>query len=192
MKLVFASTNKGKINEIKRLLDSVEVLSLNDINFNEKIIEDGSTFAENAYIKAKTVFDYCGMLTLADDSGLCVEALDGAPGVYSARFSKTGLDEDNNTLLLEKLKNQKNRNAKYVCALVAIWPNGESKTYIGELKGKIIDDYRGNNGFGYDPLVYLEELGKTTAEINMEEKNKISHRGLALKMFKEDLDKMER
>ena len=132
------------------------------------------------------------MLTLADDSGLCVEALDGAPGVYSARFSKTGLDEDNNTLLLEKLKNQKNRNAKYVCALVAIWPNGESKTYIGELKGKIIDDYRGNNGFGYDPLFYLEELGKTTAEIDMEEKNKISHRGLALKMFKEDLDKMER
>ena len=187
MKIVFASTNKGKIKEVREILYPHEVLSLTDIGFFDEIIEDGNSFEENAMIKAKAVFARCHLLTIADDSGLCVYALDGAPGIYSARYANTHNDDDNNALLLKNLKGKENRNAKYVCALAAIYPNGREKVYIGELEGRIIDEYRGLNGFGYDPLFYVDSYQKTTAEMTPDEKNKISHRGIALRLFKKDL-----
>lgn len=191
MEIVFASTNKGKIREVQKVLYPHIVKSLDDINFYDEIIEDGNSFEENALIKARTVFKKTGLLTLADDSGICVEALNGEPGIYSARYAKTRNDDDNNKLLIKNLQGISNRNAKYVCALAAIFPDGNEKVYIGEFHGKIIDQYRGNGGFGYDPIFYIESLGKTAAEISLEEKNLISHRGIALRMFKEDLDKQE-
>lgn len=189
MKIVFASTNKGKIREIKEILSEYEVLSLEDISFNEDIIEDGNSFTENALIKARKVFNYSHMLTLADDSGLEVESLHNEPGIFSARYAGTHNDDDNNRLLLKNLDGIKNRKARYVCALAAILPDGTEKTYLGILEGEIIDDYRGSNGFGYDPLFYLPAYQKTSAEISREEKNKISHRGKALRLFLEDMKK---
>ncbi len=186
MKLVFASTNKGKIKEIKEILNNVEVLSLSDIGFDKEIVEDGKTFLDNAYIKAKTVYDFCHIPTIADDSGIEVKALNNEPGIYSARYSKTGKDEDNNALLLENLQDKDDKSARYVCAIVYVPNESEKKEYVAYLNGKIIDEYRGSNGFGYDPIFFLEEYGKTTAEISIEEKNRISHRGKALRLFADD------
>lgn len=191
MKIVFASTNKGKIREVARLLAPHEILSLDDIDFHEDIVEDGNSFIENAFIKARRVFNAKGYPTIADDSGICVNALNGEPGIYSARYAGTGNDSDNNALLLERLRPYSDHSAKYVCALAAVLPNGQEASFIGELEGEIIFEYRGTGGFGYDPIFYLKEYGLTTAELSMEEKNKISHRGKAIMQFKDYLDKME-
>lgn len=190
MKIVFASTNRDKIKEISKMLYPHEILSLDDIGFHDEIVENGESFYENALIKARTVYNFCHILTLADDSGICVEALNDEPGIYSARYSKSGQDNDNNELLLKNLKNVSNRKAKYVCALVAIGEFGE-KCFMGEMNGRIIDEYRGDGGFGYDPIFFLDDYGKTAAEISMEEKNKISHRGKALREFKSFMLRME-
>ena len=190
MKIVLASRNKNKIAEFQVLLQNafdveVKVLSLDDIGFSDEIIENGETFEENAISKA-SVPASLGFIGIADDSGLCVDALDGAPGVYSARFSG-GDDEDNNALLLKLLKNEENRNAKYVCAIACVFPDGNKFVVRGECHGKIIDDRRGEAGFGYDPLFVPVGESRTVAEMTDEEKNAISHRANAIRALVEKL-----
>lgn len=187
MELVIASNNKNKLKEIKELLKDLDIniLSLNDIKFFDEIEENGTTFSENSYIKAKTIYDKYHIAVLSDDSGLSVDALNGAPGVYSHRYAGLECDDHKNNLkLISELKDKK-RDAKYVCDICYINKNGVVNHANGECFGKIIDTPRGSNGFGYDPYFYIESLGKTMAEIDMTEKNKISHRSIALKKIKE-------
>lgn len=187
IEIVLSSRNKKKIAEFQVLLENafdfdVKVLSLDDIGFTGDIVENGETFEENAFTKA-SVPASMGYIGIADDSGLCVDALDGAPGVYSARFSG-GDDEDNNALLLKLLADKENRNASYVCAIACVFPNDSKKFVVrGECHGKIIDDRRGTAGFGYDPYFYYEPFGKTFAEIELAKKNEVSHRGEAVRKF---------
>ncbi len=176
-KLFFASGNKGKIKEIRRLLPNYEVLDLSELDI--EIEETGITFRENALIKAKAVFDKFNVLTLSDDSGIACDALNGAPGVYSKRFAGTGEDEDNNALLVEKLRD-KDRTCRYIACL-CLYDGISHHFFEGEVIGEVIDEPRGSNGFGYDPIFYLEEEDKTFAELTIEEKNKYSHRARALK-----------
>ena len=188
MDLIISSKNKNKINEIKKLLSSLDinVLSLSDINFNEEILETGSTFSQNSYIKAKTIFDKYHMPVIADDSGLEVEALGGKPGVYSHRYAGEDCnDTANNLKLIEELNGVLNRNANYTCDICYINKNGEVKHSTGKCYGIICNNPKGENGFGYDPYFYIESLGKTMAELDMDEKNKISHRAKALNQLKE-------
>jgi XTP/dITP diphosphohydrolase len=189
MKIVLASRNKKKISELNALLEKhipeIEVLSLDDIGFEDEIVEDGETFEDNAYIKASTVARL-GYIGVGDDSGLCVDALDGAPGVYSARYAgEHGDDAANNALLLKNLADKDDRTARFVCAIACVFPEDVSRGYFvrGEVEGRIIDEYRGEGGFGYDPLFYYEPFGKTLAEMSAEEKNSISHRGRAIENF---------
>lgn len=187
LELVLATRNKNKIREFSVLFKQysdldIKVLSLEDIGFNGDIEETGTTFEENAITKA-TVPAQLGYIGIADDSGLCVDALNGAPGVLSARFSG-GSDEDNNDLLLNKLKDSSNRNAKYVCAIACVFPDHKNDfTVKGECYGKILKERHGNGGFGYDPLFYFEEFDKTFAEIDLEKKNTVSHRAIAMKLL---------
>lgn len=189
MKIVLASRNRHKIGELQALLakylSDVEVLSLDDIGFEGDIIEDGEGFEDNAYIKASAVARL-GYIGVGDDSGLCVRALDGAPGVYSARYAgEHGDDAANNALLLKRLEGEEDRYAEFVCALACVFPENLSNAHIfrGTVAGKIIDEYRGEGGFGYDPLFYYEPFGKTLAQMSAEEKNSISHRGRAIENF---------
>lgn len=184
MKLIIASNNAHKLIEIKAILGSVfdEILSMKEAGIDHETVEDGSTFMENAEKKAREIAEISGCPALADDSGLSVDALDGAPGIYSARFSGThGDDKANNRLLLEKLQGVENRSAHYTCAMALIWPDGRKITAEGYLKGRIGFEEKGGNGFGYDPLFIISGLEKTAAEISAEEKNSISHRANALK-----------
>jgi len=193
MKLIVASNNQHKISEIKKILQKLhmDVLSLKDAGIDIEVVEDGETFEENAYKKAKEVFDLVkDAYVLADDTGLMVDAINGAPGVYSARFS--GIDatyEQNNAKLLDLLKDtqDKDRGAKFVCVMVLIMGSDRIVKVRGEVKGRILKDTRGENGFGYDPLFYVEEFGKTFAQMSEEEKNSISHRGRALEKLREAL-----
>lgn len=191
MKIVFASNNAGKIREVEKILaecfapDPIEVLSLRDIGFTEDIVEDGETFEENALIKARTVAAL-GYLTIADDSGLEVDALDGAPGVYSARYSGGhGNDAENNLLVLKNLAGvpDEKRTARFTCAIACATPAGDTFTVRASCEGRILHAEEGKGGFGYDPLFYVEEYGKTLASVTPEEKNAISHRGKALRAF---------
>ena len=189
MKIVLASRNKKKISELNALLakhiPEIEVLSLDDIGFEDEIVEDGETFEDNAYIKASTVARL-GYIGVGDDSGLCVDALDGAPGVYSARYAgEHGDDAANNALLLKNLADKTDRTARFVCAIACVFPDDVNTAHVcrGEVEGRIIDEYRGEGGFGYDPLFYYEPFGKTLAEMSAEEKNSISHRGRAIENF---------
>jgi len=190
MKILIASRNKGKIRELLVLLKQyvtdteLELLSLDDVGFNEEIEETGTTFAENALIKARAGAEFSGLITVADDSGLCVKALNWGPGVYSARYSG-GSDDDNNEKLLSELKGVGDREAAYVCCMCAVFPDGallegEPIVVHGSVSGEILCDYRGNGGFGYDPLFWYDDFGKTFAELSAEEKNAISHRGRAV------------
>lgn len=187
IELVLSTRNKNKIQEFNVLFNKysdldIKVLSLDDIGFTDDIDECGTTFEENAITKA-SVPAKLGYIGIADDSGLCVEALDGAPGVLSARFSG-GDDEDNNDLLLAKLSGKSNRNAKYVCAIACVFPEHLNDfTVTGECYGKILEERHGQGGFGYDPLFYFDEFGKTFAEIDLEKKNTVSHRAMAMKLF---------
>ncbi len=176
-KLFFASGNIGKIKEIRRLLPDYEISDLSELEID--IEETGLTFRENAFIKAKEVFDRFQIRTLADDSGIACDALNGAPGVFSKRFAGTNIDEDNNILLVKKLQG-KDRTCRFVSCLCLY--DGENPHYFeGEVVGTVIDEPRGTNGFGYDPIFYLEEENKTFAELTLEEKNQYSHRARALK-----------
>lgn len=188
--VIIASKNEGKVREFHSLFNNpnVKFISLNDMGFDEDIIEDGKTFSENAIIKAKYVAKKYHMIAISDDSGLCVDSLGGAPGIYSARYAKTRLDEDNNALLIKNLKGIENRNAHYSCAICVCMPNLEYKVVEARCDGIIIDEARGKNGFGYDPYFYIEEFKKTFAEVDLETKNKISHRARAIRAMKELLN----
>lgn len=198
IKMVLASHNKNKIKELETLIrqySSIEVklLSLDDIGYLGDIEETGTTFEENAVIKASVPAEM-GYIGIADDSGLCVDALDGAPGVYSARYSGVGAnDEKNNQKLLEDLKDfsANERTARFVCVMACVFPKDYDKNQItvrGECEGIMLTEKRGDNGFGYDPLFLYEPAGKTFAEISMDEKNKISHRGNAVRLLAEKIN----
>lgn len=191
MDIVLASTNKGKIRELKSLLDGydINILSLNDIGFKDEIIEDGNTFEENALIKAKCISSFSNKITIADDSGIEIRALDFKPGIYSARYSGLG-DIENNNLVLKNMKDKIDKYARYKAVIALVFPNGKYHTYEGICEGEITLNPRGENGFGYDPLFYLPEYNKTMAEISLDEKNKISHRSKALRKMLGDINEI--
>lgn len=183
MKILVATTNKGKILEITEILaqSDVSVMSLADLGITLAVDEDGDTFEENAIKKARAFRDASGMHALADDSGLCVDALSGAPGVLSARFAGPAAnDQDNITMLLKKLSGIPERQARFVCVAALALTDGQVITARGEFPGMIIDTPRGSGGFGYDPVFLDPVTGKTFAELSLEEKNRVSHRKLAL------------
>ena len=187
MKLIVASGNKDKVREIKSIFTNYEILSLKDINLDIDIEENGTTFEENAYIKAKTIFDMTGEMVLADDSGIEIEELNWEPGIYSARYAGNHDDEANNDLVLEKLKDKTNRTARYACALCVFFKDGTHKIIKEYCYGKITHERMGTGGFGYDPLFFVEEIGKTFGQVSLEEKNKYSHRAKALRKLREVL-----
>lgn len=193
--LVVASSNKHKIDEISKVTKKfgIDVISRDDAGIPKdlEIEENGSTFEENSYIKAKAIMDICGKPTIADDSGLMVEALGGAPGVYSARFAgEDHNDERNNEKLKELLSGvpYKDRRAKFVSVITLVFPDGRKIVARGECPGHIIEEERGNNGFGYDPLFVPEGYGSTLGMLTPEVKNEISHRALALKQLAKELE----
>lgn len=192
MKVIAATHNKGKIREFNEILGKLgfEVLSQNDIGINAEPEENGLTFAENALIKAHATSKLCSYHVIADDSGLCVEALNGAPGIFSARYAgENASDSDRIKKLLQELNGVSNRNAKFVSAIAFISPNGEEIVTTGEVLGKISETPSGDSGFGYDPVFISDELGKTFGSASAEEKNRISHRGRALAALYEKLKK---
>ena len=191
-KIIFATGNEGKMKEICEILGDldIELLSLKDAGIHADIVEDGKTFEENAQIKAKAICDLTGEIVLADDSGLEIDYLNKEPGIYSARY----MGEDTsyhikNEKLIERLEGvpDEKRTARFVCAIAAAFPDGTMKTVRAAMEGRIGHKESGENGFGYDPIFYLPEYGCTSAELSMEEKNKISHRGKALRMIKDEL-----
>ena len=197
MKIVLASRNKHKIEEwqatLKKYIDGIEILSLDDVGITGDIEEDGETFEANALIKASAAAGR-GYISIGEDSGLEVTALGGEPGVYSARYAgEHGNDRANNELLLEKLRDKSDRSAKFVCVIGCIFPYGENgECFRGETEGRILNEYRGEGGFGYDPLFYYEPMGKTFSEMSGEEKNSISHRGKAIEIFAKRLAEMKK
>ena len=190
MDLVIASNNKNKIVEIKMILGDTfdNIYSLREKNINIDVEETGTTFKENAYIKASEIYKIVGCPVLADDSGICVDALGGAPGVYSARYSGEPCDnERNNDKLLNALANETNRNAYYECMMCLYFAPDDIVYAEGKTYGTILHERRGTGGFGYDPIFLSDDLNKTLAEIELDEKNKISHRARALATLKDIL-----
>ena len=191
-KIVFASRNRGKIKEIRAMLADLgmRILSLNDFPDIPEIVEDGESFLENALKKARTVAELTGENALADDSGLEVKALKGAPGIYSSRYAGNGADDEKNIRkLLKDMKGvpPEEREAAFRCALVLYRPDGHYETFEGRWEGRIAEAPIGREGFGYDPVFFLPELGLTVAELSPEVKNRISHRAQALEKLKERL-----
>ena len=191
-KIIFATGNEGKMREIREILSDldVQVLSLKDAGIEADIIEDGDTFEANAIIKARQICQMTGELVLADDSGLVVDYLGGEPGVYSARYLGEHTDYHvKNHIIMDRLKDAKDeeRSARFVCVIAAAFPDGTVKTAEGVMEGRIAYEEKGENGFGYDPIFFLPEYGCTSAELSMEEKDKISHRGKALRAIKKEL-----
>ena len=186
MKVVLASHNKKKMVEMKTILSAmgVEVLSQADVGVDLEPEETGTTFAENAAIKAQAVMEATGLPAIADDSGLMVDALNGEPGVYSARYGGPGLDDTGRwQLLLKNMAGIENRACKFVSVICCCFPDGQQLSARGECPGILAHGPTGDGGFGYDPIFYLPELGKTMAQLTPEEKNKISHRAKALAGF---------
>ncbi|WP_097028036.1 XTP/dITP diphosphatase [Clostridium peptidivorans] len=184
-KLVVASNNKHKISEIKDILSklNIEVISLREANIDVDVEEDGITFMENACKKAQVIFDMLkgGAMVLADDSGIAVDALDGAPGVFSARFAgEHGNDKKNNEKLLKLMEGKQNRKAKFVCAMVLFINKNTVIKVQGEVHGVVAEELKGHEGFGYDPVFYIPQYGKTFGELSSTIKNTISHRAQAL------------
>ena len=197
-KLILASNNAKKVKEIKEILEGlpIEVKSLKDEGIDIDVVEDGKTFEENAKKKAKEIYEFLlskgkkDFIVLADDSGLEVDYLNGGPGIYSARYSgEHGNDDKNNEKLLENLEGvpKEKRGAQFVCQLSLFTDKGEYYTVRGEVRGFIIESIQGKGGFGYDPLFFYEPFNKTFGELEAEEKNKISHRGIALIKLKDTL-----
>ena len=189
MRLVIASNNKGKIREYKQLLEPLgyEVVSQSEAGINLDVEETGTTFAENSALKARAIYELCKSAVLADDSGLVIDALNGEPGVYSARYGGVGSDEERTQLVLEKMKNvpDENRTAHFACTIHFIKENGEGTAVEGRVNGKIGYKPIGENGFGYDPIFMYED--KSFAEVSADVKNEVSHRANALKMLIEKL-----
>lgn len=191
-RLIFATGNQDKMREIREILGDkdYEILSMKEAGIDLDIVEDGSTFEENAMIKAKAVMEATGALTLADDSGLEIDAFGGGPGIYSARYLGTDTSYiEKNKVILEKLKDipEEKRTARFVCAIAAAFPNGQTLTTRGTMEGIIGYEAKGENGFGYDPIFYLPQLEKYSAQLSRDEKNSLSHRGEALRKMKEIL-----
>lgn len=195
-KLIFATGNEGKMREVRMILSDlgIEVLSLKEAGIAAEVEENGNTFEENAVIKAKEIMKLTGEIVLADDSGLEVDALNGEPGIYSARY--LGYDTSykiKNQSLIQRLegKTGNERSARFVCAIAAAFPEGKIITTRGTMEGQIGYEEKGENGFGYDPIFYLPQYECYSGELPLEEKNKLSHRGQALRLMKEELKKMQ-
>lgn len=193
MKILIASNNKKKLVEIKEHLEDldVEIVTPSDLGIDLEVEEDGKTFEENAIKKAKEFAEKSGLISLADDSGLEVDYLNGEPGVYSVRWHD-GTDHDRNKALLKRLEGveEDKRGASFVCAMAVVIPEGESKVFRGSYRGIITEEPIGENDFGYDPIFYIPDLKRTAAEITLEKKNKISHRGIALEKIKPVLKRL--
>ena len=191
MKLVLASKNKKKLVEMNGILSQlgIEVCSEAEAGVDIDVEETGTTFEENSLLKARAVMEASGLPAIADDSGLCVDCLNGAPGVYSARYGGEGLsDEDRYRMLLENMRGQMTRTAKFVSVITCCFPNGDVLSARGECPGTIAYAPMGEGGFGYDPVFFVPELKKTFAQLTADEKNAISHRGKALETFKAKLE----
>ena len=193
MKIFLATKNKGKINEFIKLVEgkNMEVLSILDSEDIPEVVEDGETFEENSQKKAVEISKYLNMVTISDDSGLCVDYLDGAPGLYSARYSgEDATDEKNIDKLLFDMKNADNRKAKFVSVVSIAKPNGEVYSFRGEAEGEILSGRMGTNGFGYDPVFLSHDLGKSFGVSTSDEKKSVSHRGRAFKKLMEKFDEL--
>ena len=193
-RIIFATGNEGKMREIRMILEDlgVPVLSMKEAGISADIEENGKSFAENAAIKAKAIMEMTGEIVMADDSGLEIDYLDGAPGIYSARFMGEDTSYDiKNKALIDKLAGvpDEKRTARFVCAIACSLPDGQILESRGTMEGIIGYEIKGENGFGYDPIFYLPECGCTSAEISPEKKNELSHRGKALRAMKEKLEK---
>ncbi|MCI6866576.1 MAG: XTP/dITP diphosphatase [Lachnospiraceae bacterium] len=193
-RIIFATGNEGKMREIRMILEDlgVPVLSMKEAGISADIEENGKSFAENAAIKAKAIMEMTGEIVMADDSGLEIDYLDGAPGIYSARFMGEDTSYDiKNKALIDKLAGvpDEKRTARFVCAIACALPDGQILESRGTMEGIIGYEIKGENGFGYDPIFYLPECGCTSAEISPEKKNELSHRGKALRAMKEKLEK---
>lgn len=191
-RIMFATGNEGKMKEIREILKDldVQVLSMKEAGIQVDIVEDGTTFEENAIIKAKAVCQASGEIALADDSGLVIDYLNGEPGVYSARYMGENTSYHiKNANLIERLQGvpDEQRTARFACVIAVAFPDGTVKTVYGAMEGRIGYEEAGENGFGYDPIFYLPEYDCTSAQLSMEEKNKISHRGKALRAIKDEL-----
>ncbi len=193
MKFVLASHNQKKIEEVAAILAALGI-QLVSADIGGDISETGATFAENARMKAKTVMERTGLAAIADDSGLCVSALGGAPGVHSARYGGDAsfTDRDRNRLLLQNMRSVPagQRTAQFCCSIACCFPDGRELTVSGECQGEILTEEAGKGGFGYDPLFYVPEYGKTFGELPPEVKNRISHRARALAKLREALEEM--
>ena len=192
--IILASNNKDKVKEVKEILKGYDIISMKEAGIDVDIEENGTTFEENALIKARAIMKLTGQITMADDSGLEIDYLNKAPGVYSARFMGHDASYDiKNKALIQKLEGVKgsDRSGRFVCAIAVCFPDGREIVKRGTMEGLIAEEIKGDNGFGYDPIVYLPEYGRTSGELAPEEKNKISHRGKALALIKEELDKSE-
>ncbi|MFZ5775976.1 MAG: XTP/dITP diphosphatase [Thermodesulfobacteriota bacterium] len=191
--IVLATRNQGKVKELREMLKDfpVEIKSLADFGPTPEAVEDGATFDENAYKKAHFTAKVLGLPCIADDSGLVVEALDGAPGVYSARYAgEKATDDENIDKLLKEMAGKTDRRAAFECVISIAVPSGPALTYEGRCEGEILEARRGNDGFGYDPVFYCPSLGKSFAEASMEEKNRVSHRGRAMAEMAAEFDKV--
>ena len=190
--IILASNNKHKVKEFKEMLNNYNILTLNDIEFYDDIEENGTTFEENSLIKAKTIHEFLlkkglNYIVIADDSGLCVDSLNGAPGVYSARYAgEHGNDVDNRAKLQREIEG-KDREAYFVCTIVVYYPNGDYKTFEGRTYGEITKEEIGCKDFGYDCIFYSKDLKKTFGEASEEEKNSVSHRGRAIEKMLQKL-----
>ncbi len=195
MKIVLASNNAHKLQELRAILTSLgmEVVAQRDMGITVEPNENGTTFEENSYIKAKTIMDCCGLPTIADDSGLMVDALEGAPGVYSARFGgeRCKTDRDRLEYLLKLMQEvpDERRTARFVSVITLLTPEGKRIVARGECPGTILHEPKGENGFGYDPVFYVAEAGCTFAQLPAEQKNRISHRARALAAFAQQVRK---
>ena len=187
MKVILASKNPHKLTELSAILSQhgFEIALESEYGLDIDVDETGTTFEENSLLKAEAVMKASGLPVLADDSGLMVDALDGAPGVYSARYGHKSSDGERTAFLLENMKDvpDEKRTAKFVCVITCLWPDGRQIVARGECPGVITREVHGENGFGYDPVFYLPELGMTYAELPSEQKNAISHRARALQEF---------
>ena len=190
--LIFATGNAGKMREIRQIMADMplEIKSMKEAGVTADIVEDGKTFEENALIKARAIHALTGGIVLADDSGLVVDYMDGMPGIYSSRFmgEDTSNDIKNKAIIdaLEKAEGEE-RSARFVCAIAALLPDGSERVVRATMEGRIGYEIAGQNGFGYDPIFFLPEYGRTSAEISPAEKNEISHRGKALRLMREEL-----
>ena len=194
-RIVFATGNEGKMREVRLILADLgmEILSMKEAGANPDIVEDGKTFGENAEIKARAVWEQTGGIVLADDSGLVIDWLNGEPGVYSARYmGEDTSNEIKNQPLIDRLAGVEgaDRSARFVCNIAAVLPDGQVVHTEETMEGRIAEKPAGHEGFGYDPILYLPEFGKTSAEITIEEKNRISHRGKALEAMKVKLKEL--